>query len=188
VLSYLSMYRGFARERANADATYPEPSVDGTDAEVLRDVATIEALSNFPVYYDTSFEQRLLIWKLGSGDGYTIPATRPDGTATCKYGDSGCTRPDYIVYDSDRLHTSYVAVVIDPTGEGTLDERQLSYELLRRLSERQARVRVLAAMSAPHARQRAELARLRDELARDESFVEYLIELARALGISSYFF
>ena len=28
----------------------------------------------------TSFEQRLLIFKLGSGDGYTIPTTRKDGT------------------------------------------------------------------------------------------------------------
>ncbi len=187
VLSYLSTYRGLSGTRANDEVTYPDPAVDGTDTEVLRDVATIEALSNFPVYYDTSFEQRLLVWKLGSGDGYTIPATRPDGTPTCKYGDKGCSAPDYIVYDSDRLHTSYVAVVIDPTGTGTGPEQQLSFELLRGLSVRQARMRVLAAEKKPSAADTAELAQLRDDVDRDESFLEYLIELERSLGISGMF-
>ena len=188
VLSYLSAYRGFAGTRANQDTTYPDPAVDGSGTEVLRDIATIEALANFPVYYDTSFEQRLLVWKLGSGDGYKIPATRPDGTASCKYGAAGCTAPDYIVYESDRLHTSYVAVVIAPADQSTQSEQQLSFELLRRLSDRQARVRTLAALTSPSAKQSTELGSLRDELARDESFLEYLIELERSLGISSYFF
>ncbi|HEX2679246.1 MAG TPA: hypothetical protein VHM19_21495, partial [Polyangiales bacterium] len=169
VLSYISTFRGLSGVRENDDVTYPEPAVDGTDTEVLRDVATIEALSNFPVYYDTSFEQRLLVWKLGSGDGYTIPATRPDGTPTCKYGDAGCKLPDYIVYDSDRLHTSYVAVVIDPNGTGGINEQQLSYNLLRGMTDRQARIRTLAAVAKPNAAQSAELSQLRDDLTRDES-------------------
>jgi hypothetical protein len=188
VLSYPSAYRGFGAERKNQDVTYPAPAVDGTGSEVLRDIAAIEALAEFPVYYDTSFEQRLLVWKLGSGDGYEIPATRPDGTPTCAYGAMDCDDPDYIVYASDRLHTSYVAVVIGSARERGYEEQQLSFELLRRLSDRQDRVRTLAALASPSRGQREELATLREELSRDESFLEYLIELQRSLGISSYFF
>jgi hypothetical protein len=154
----------------------------------LRDFATISALSEFPVFYDTSFEQRLLVFKLGSGDGYTIPAKRRDGTPTCRYQDQNCTTPDYIVYESDRLHTSYVAVVIDPGETSQEDEQQVAFQLLRRLSERQARIRALQDMPTLTDPQKDELDRSQQGLQRDESFLEYLIELERQLGISSYFF
>ncbi|HKU43401.1 MAG TPA: zinc-dependent metalloprotease, partial [Polyangiales bacterium] len=189
-LTYLSSFRMNDEEfdRGNTDTTYPQPAVDGTDTEVLRDIATIEALSEFPVYYDTSFEQRLLVFKLGSGDGYTIPATRKDGTPTCKYGDANCAKPDYIVYDSDRLHTSYVAVVVDPEETGKIDEQQVAYQLLLKLTQRQNRMRDLRAQADRTTDEQDELSRLARDLERDESFLEYLIELERALGISSYFF
>jgi hypothetical protein len=154
----------------------------------LRDIATIEALSEFPVYYDTSFEQRLLVFKLGSGDGYTIPTTRKDGTPTCKDGDANCPLPDYIVYDSDRLHTSYVAVVVDPEETGKIDEQQLAFQLLKGLSVRQSRLRELRANTARTADEQTEFERLAPGVERDESYLEYLIELERQLGISSYFF
>jgi hypothetical protein len=175
-------------DRGNMDTTYPEPAVDGTDTEVLRDVATIEALSEFPVYYDTSFEQRLLVYKLGSGDGYTIPPKRKDGSDTCKFGDANCDKPDYIVYDSDRLHTSYVAVVVDPEETGKIDEQQVAFQLLRRLSDRQNRVRDLRVNQARTAEEQEEFSRLALDVERDESFLEYLIEIERQVGISSYFF
>jgi hypothetical protein len=185
-LTYLSSFR--QDDRGNTDVTYPAPAVDGTDTEVLRDIATIEALSEFPVYYDTSFEQRLLVFKLGSGDGYTIPTTRKDGTPTCKDGDANCPLPDYIVYDSDRLHTSYVAVVVDPEETGKIDEQQLAFQLLKGLSVRQARLRTLRANTARTPADQQELERLAPGIERDESYLEYLIELERQLGISSYFF
>ena len=94
--------------------------------------------------------------------------------------------PDYIRYDSDRLHTTYVAVVIRSSGESEIDERQVGFQLLRRLRERQIRVRDLEALDQPTAAERAEADRLRLDLERDESFVEYLIETARELGISSW--
>jgi hypothetical protein len=140
------------------------------------------------VFYDTSFEQRLLVFKLGSGDGYTIPDKRRDGTPTCKLGDANCATPDYIVYDSDRLHTSYVAVTIDPEDKGKLDEQQVAYQLLLRLQKRQTTIRDLGQRDNLSADDSAQLTRLRNELQRDESFLEYLIELERQLGISSYFF
>jgi hypothetical protein len=190
-LEYLSSFRNNDRRTTNQEDTYPQPAIDGIDSETLRDFATIQALSEFPVYYDTSFEQRLLVFKLGSGDGYTIPDKRADGTSTCKYGSMNCDKPDYIVYESDRLHTSYVAVVIDTDGTGKIDEQQVAYQLLLRMTQRQARIRDLqdkrGKMSLSED-ESAELSRLSDDLQRDESYLEYLIELERQFGISSYFF
>jgi hypothetical protein len=188
-VEYLSAFRNGSTRTTNQDKTYPAPAIDGTDSETVRDFATIQALSQFPVFYDTSFEQRLLVFKLGSGDGYEIPATRRDGTPTCKYGDAGCTKPDYIEYESNRLHTTYRAVVIDPGETNVDDEQQVAFQLLRRLSERQARIQDLSGrMNSLNADEQAELPRIQQELQRDESFLEYLIELERQLGISSYFF
>jgi hypothetical protein len=183
---YLSLYRDV--DRASNAAIYPEPAIDGSDSEVLRDAAAIEALATFPVFYDTSFEQRLLVFKNGSGEGYELPATRPDGTPTCAYGATGCDAPDYIVYDSDRLHTSYVAVVIQPNREQGIDEQQLGYQLLLKLTQNQQRIRELQALPTLTEDESAELERRRLDLERDESFVEYLIELARNFGISTYLF
>lgn len=186
-LRYLSAFRGyFVPPGDNNATTYPEPAIDGVDTEVLRDTAAIYALSEFPVYYDTSFEQRLLVFKLGSGDGYELPATRADGSPTCGWGTPGCTNPDYIRYDSDRLHTTYVAVVINPDLQVGIDERQLGFELLKKLHDTQERIRALEGDSKRTAAEDQELQRLQLDLERDESFVEYLIELARQFGISSW--
>jgi hypothetical protein len=185
-VQYLSTYR--TAGRGNMEQTYPTAPIDGTDSEVLRDIAAIEALRTFPIFYDTSFEQRLLVFKLGSGEGYEIPTERADGSATCAWGEAGCDTPDYITYDSDRLHTTYVAVLLDASADAETDEQQLGFQLLRRLSELQQKVRDLRALPAPDAEQQERLVTLREELERDESFVEYLIELERAFGISTFLF
>jgi hypothetical protein len=187
-LSYLNLFRGPGQSGLSNEETYPAPAVDGTDSDVLRDAAAIFALSEFPVFYDTSFEQRLLVFKLGSGDGYKIPRTRADGTNTCAFGDADCDQPDFIVYESDRLHTSFVAVVIQPDGEDAHPEQQLGFLLLRRLREQQEQIRTLSAQDNLNASDAAQLTRLRTSLERDESFVDYLIELSREFGISSSLF
>jgi len=187
-VEYISAFRNFGTRAKNQDRTYPAPAIDGTDSETLRDFATISALSEFPVFYDTSFEQRLLVYKLGGGDGYKIPETRRDGTPTCAFGTENCTSPDYIVYESDRLHTSYVAVVIDPGVSALDNEQQVAFQLLLRLTNRQTEIRRLNETANRDDAQERELARLQESLQRDESFLEYLIELERQLGISSYFF
>ena len=81
------------------------------------------------------------------------------------------------------------AVVIDPGETNVDDEQQVAFQLLRRLSERQARIQDLSGrMNKLNADEQEELPRIQQELQRDESFLEYLIELERQLGISSYFF
>jgi hypothetical protein len=185
-LAYLSHYR--SGDRGSNEDTYPDPPIDGVDSEVLRDIAAMQALATFPIFYDTSFEQRLLVFKTGSGDGYEIPATRSDGTPTCGHGEEGCDQPDYIVYESDRLHQSYVAVVIQPNLDTGIDEQQLGYQLLLRLKGVQTELQALQALDDPSAEERERITELRLEIERDESFVEYLIELGRLYGISSYLY
>jgi hypothetical protein len=155
---------------------------------VLRDAAAIQALATFPIFYDTSFEQRLLVFKTGSGEGYKIPTERADGTPTCGYGDKDCGTPDYIVYDSDRLHTTFVAVIIQPNRQQGVDEQQLGFQLLLRLKQQQDTVRKLEAKADPSSADTAKLTLMKETLQRDESFIDYLIELERTYGISTYLF
>jgi hypothetical protein len=184
VTQYFSLYR--TGNRGSNEQTYTDPAIDGTDSEVLRDVATIQALATFPIFYDTSFEQRLLIFKTGSGDGYKVPDTRQDGSPTCAYGDKGCDNPDFIVYDSDRLHTSFVAVVIRPNGEKVIDEQQLGFQLLLKVKREQEDIRALEAKAGLSSSEQEDLTQRRLKLERDETFVNYLIELERSYGISTY--
>lgn len=185
-LTYLSNLRLGARG-TNAE-TYPEPAVSGVDSLALRALSLYVALANFPVYFDTSFEQQLLVFKLGSGDGYKIPDTLSDGTPLCAYGADNCDDPAYIVYESDRLHTSYVAVTINTGSDQNVDEQQLGYHLLLQLSQRQERIRELQAADSLDAADTRELSKLRRAQEADEGFVELLIELGHQLGISSFFF
>jgi hypothetical protein len=150
------------------------------------------------VYYDTSFEQRLLIFKAGSGSGFNIPDIQPDGSPTCVYGtdglgaghlvvDSGVPNDcdnaedaDYVVFESNRFRTPYVAVKIRPNLELNLEEEQVGFQLLKRLVDLQNEVDALPPTdpSVPEKLQ---------DLQRGESFLEYLIELQTAYGISNFF-
>jgi len=186
VVHYLSLYRD--NGSASNEESFPDPAIDGTDTETLRDAAAIQALATFPIFYDTSFEQRLLIFRSGSGDGYKIPATHDDGTPTCGFDDPNCKTPDFITYDSDRLHTTFMAVVIQPDPQRGIDEQQLGFQLLSRLRKKQDRVRELAGKAMPSADEQSELQSGRLDLERDETFINYLIELQRAYGISTYLF
>ena len=176
---------------------YPQPALGGTSNTVLRSWATILALAQFPVYYDTAFEQRLLIYKLGSGAGFNIPATQVDGSTTCAYGDfrinagdllvsdgdPGCTTEqdaDYVVYESPRFHTPYVAGKVYSRTTFNLEEEQLGFQLLAQLYDLRTEVEGLPV--GP------ERTRRQADLEQQESFLEYLIDLQSAYGISNTFF
>jgi hypothetical protein len=64
----------------------------------------------------------------------------------------------------------------------------VAYQLLLRLRLRQDRIGELQAKDSLTAEESDELSRAQSDLQRDESFLEYLIEMERQLGISSYFF
>ncbi|RLB50782.1 MAG: hypothetical protein DRJ42_18155 [Deltaproteobacteria bacterium] len=205
-IEYLNWNRGSCTDsgggrapcRGDQESIYPGTAIADTTPEVLRDWATTLVLSEFPTSYDTSFEQRLSIFKIAAGDSFTLPATQADGTATCAYGAealpgtghaTGCVGPDadYVIYQSDRFHTGYVAVKVRPRLTYNLEEEQLGFQLLRRLVDRQDRVRALTSGGALSEEERAELASLRTHLTSDESFLEYLIDIQRRYGISDWF-
>lgn len=209
VIQHMSWYRGSALGECIEDGAtvpcrgsqrevYPGPPVTGTSNEVLRSWAAILALAQFPVYYDTSFEQRLLVFKAGSGSGFSIPDIQPDGSPTCVYGTDGlgaghfvvdpnvpndCDTSedaDYVVFESKRFRTPYVAVKIRPSLELNLEEEQVGFQLLKRLVDLQNEAEALD-LSDP-----ARAAKLQ-ELQHGESFLEYLIELQTEYGISNFF-
>lgn len=178
----------------NHDEEYPEPALGGTTNVVLRSWATILALAQFPVFYDSSFEQRLIIFRLGDGTGHDIPDVQPNGDPACAYGDRipGTTHPivgggdadcatsedaTYVIYSSDRLHTPYVAVKVRPRFTYNLEEEQLGFQILRRLVDLQNE---LEAETDP-----AQILALRRSIESQESFLEYLIQLQGEYGISN---
>ncbi|MEM7137463.1 MAG: zinc-dependent metalloprotease [Myxococcota bacterium] len=209
VVQHMSWYRGTALGECFEDDTvvpcrgsqrqvYPGASIEGTTNEVLRSWAAILALAQFPVYYDTSFEQRLLVFKAGSGSGFSIPDIQPDGSPTCVYGSDGlgaghfvvdpdipngcddAEDADYVVFESTRFRTPYVAVKIRPNLELNLEEEQVGFQLLKRLVDLQDELE----SSAPG---EPGVFDKQQELQRGESFLEYLIELQTAYGISNFF-
>jgi hypothetical protein len=179
---------------------FPHPVIQGSSDDVLRFYATAFALAEFPVFYDNSWERRLDIFALGSGDGFTIPDYQRDGHQTCAYMNSVLTEPthlggcsaataDYITYTSDHLHTTYVAVKIRSRDTYNLEEEQLGFQFLLSLNLNQDQVRALTVLEQAGtitAAQRATLDRLRTRVTRDESFLGTLIELQRTIGINSY--
>lgn len=176
---------------------YTDPAIGGTSNDILRTLATSFALAEFPVFYDTSWERRLSVFTLDNGDGWTLPDRQADGSPTCGYldvipgsGHATCPTPeaaDYILYTSNRLHTTYVAVKVRTELEDPgLEQEQLGFELLLGLSEAQERFAFLDDGHPLTAAERVERDRLRTRIARDESFLQNLIELQRTYGITSW--
>jgi hypothetical protein len=209
VVQHMSWYRGLALGECIEDGTrvpcrgsqrdvYPGPAIEGTTNEVLRSWAAILALAQFPVYYDTSFEQRLLVFKAGSGSGFSIPDIQSDGSPTCVYGTDGlgaghivvdpnvpndcdaAEDADYVVFESNRFRTPYVAVKIRPSLELNLEEEQVGFQLLKRLVDLQNEAQALDPTDPTRAGKL-------QELQHGESFLEYLIELQTEYGISNFF-
>ncbi len=123
---------------------------------------------------------------------------RPDGSPACVLGDfavepghelvsDGLERCNsnedatYAVFNSDRLHFSYVAVKVRPRVDYNLEEEQLGFEMLANLIELQDEVRLLEAAGPSEA-----LSEARDRLFESESFLEYLIDLQNRYGISNF--
>jgi hypothetical protein len=183
--------------RPDQQTVYPEPSIRDTSNEVLRDWATILALAQFPVFYDASFEQRLSVFKFGTGDGFRLADIGPDGQPICGYeralpdtGHPVCTDPDeadYVAYESDRLHQLFVAMKVNARLEYNLPEEQIGFRFLLELTEKQDEVRTLRALPSPTAAQLERLRQREQELNAGESFLEYLIDVQREYGISAYF-
>lgn len=218
IVQYPSWWRGgdTCREgprsvpcRGANPTSYPGPAIEGTSNDIMRFYSVVFALSEFPVFYDTSWESRLAVYTTGTGDEFTMPDRQPDGSRTCALRSerdeaeglptrtltpSGATcldleDADYITYTSDRLHVTYVAAKVRSRTDYNLREEQLGFELLRQIATRQDRVRELVDLESGRpltAAERDELSSSRRRLESDESFLQTLIQLQRIFGINSY--
>jgi hypothetical protein len=166
---YLNYYRGQncrdvttnqpepCRE-ANA-IEFEQPSIGSTSDEIMRLYATIFALAEFPVVYDTSFETRLSIFRLEGPASFDIPDFQADGDPTRGLGAiiPGSTHlvtedpdeADYILYQSEALNQVFGAVKQRARITYNLEEEQLGFQLLLRLTDLQDQIEVLRAIPDP---------------------------------------
>jgi len=202
--------RGFIQVPCGPDREelYPAPALEGSMNNILRDFASVMALSTFPVYFDPSFERQLLIAKLGTGDQYRLPdSLKADGSPGCSYGDvtlnpvhvTDCEDPDYVVYTSEDLNQSYVAVKVQnsETFRDNEEFEQIGYNLLvtlfdlqEDLQAKRAELASLPPTTPPEevAALRREVDRLQVEKQQRTSFLDYLLSIQDRFGVTSFFF
>ena len=112
-LVYMDFYRGDCLTpgsttcRPNpAEVTYNRPElnvVNGGDSFLLQSYATIYGLSEFPIYYDTTFESQMFLCIEGTADCTAPSSSAVEGT-------------DFVRHTSARFGLSYLAWRLDPSG------------------------------------------------------------------------
>lgn len=130
-LVYMDFYRGDCSTPGSttcrphpADVTYrpnPDPAVrlhivNGGDNFLLQSYATIFGLSEFPVYYDTTFQTQLFLCVEGQGE-----CNAPEGVEGT----------DYVRYTSSRFGKSYLAWQLTPAGTGLTDQESIAFAMVR---------------------------------------------------------
>ncbi len=126
---YMNIYRGDCRTDAPgtgnclpdpitdtySHATHPNLYVlDGGAGVLLQSYAAIFGLTEFPVYYDTTFASQTFLCVEGQGD------------CTTATGGAGV---DYARYTSSRLSQSYLAWQVDPQGS-TIRQHSIAFEMV----------------------------------------------------------
>ena len=81
-----------------------------------------------------------------------------------------------------------MAVIIQPNRQQGIDEQQLGFQLLLKLKQQQQQIRELEDEENPSQADEDALLAARQSLERDETFIDYLIELERVYGISTSLF
>ncbi|MEY4576267.1 MAG: hypothetical protein RL701_970, partial [Pseudomonadota bacterium] len=202
-LLYMDFYRGDCSQASTclpnpADVTYGNlPILDGGGSITLQVYAALIGLSEFPVYFDTTFQNQLFVCIEGQADCY-----KPDVKAV--------EGKDFVRYTSPRYRRSFLAFQVEPK-QGVAEQTSIGFamvkeardfdiilEALRKESKGAAARPIdnltpedLAALTAigyeppqtSKAAVDAEIARVEDRITSLESFLNQLIELERQLGI-----
>jgi hypothetical protein len=212
-LVYMNIYRGDCRHNATPGQCIPDPVAttynpatnpglyiaDGGAGVLLQGYAAIYGLSQFPVYYDTTFEQQAFICIEGEGDCHAT---------------TGTAGVNYVRYTSTRLDQSYLAWQVDPN-LSQLTQHSIGFEMVQEASNDDTIYRALQVyrgdfggpgysmanftgayaalpgeLAAIHytipaqtAQVDTEITRLYDRITSLESFFNYLIQLERQFGI-----
>ncbi len=184
-----------------AEVTYRDlPVLNGGTRFFLQSYAAIFALANFPVYYDTSFQNQMFVCVEGQGDCFAPDEGAVEGV-------------DYVRYTSTRFGQSFLAWQVDAT-EGVAEQTSIAFALVKETRDLDFIIRMLRTYrgdflpgdpppSIDHRtpEEQAQLAaigyelpdseteiqeditRLDERLRSLESFFFYLIQLERAYGI-----
>ncbi|HEX7480222.1 MAG TPA: zinc-dependent metalloprotease [Polyangiales bacterium] len=108
-LQYMDFYRGDCSTAATcrpnpADVTYAGlPVLDGGGSITLQIYAAIYGLSDFPVYFDTTFENQLFICIVGQADCFDPAPDAQEGK-------------DFVRYASPRYRRTFIAFQVEPSG------------------------------------------------------------------------
>lgn len=134
-LVYMNIYRGDCATGAPAGHCFPDPVadtynpathpglfvLDGGAGVLLQSYAAIFGLSQFPVYYDTTFETQTFLCVEGEGD------------CAAAIGTEGV---NYVRYTSPRLSQSYLAWQVDPNSS-QITQHSIAFEMVREASNDQ---------------------------------------------------
>ncbi|MCS6799723.1 MAG: hypothetical protein NZ898_14615 [Myxococcota bacterium] len=184
------------------DVTYRDLLVlDAGGSFLLQYFGTIYALSEFPVFFDTTFQNQLFVCVVGQGDCHVPGPTAVEGV-------------DYVRYSSRRYGKDFIAWQVEPTGAVT-NQTSIGFAMVAEARDTAFIIEMLQkyrgdfggtpySMSNLSAEERARLAAIGYTVPRDagavtseedrldgrlrdlESFFNQLIELERELGIDSY--
>jgi hypothetical protein len=101
-----------------ADVTYRDLEVlNGGTRFFLQSYAAIFSLANFPVYYDTTFQNQMFLCVEGQGDCFS-----PDGAAT--------EGVDFVRHTSRRFGKSFLAWQVDAT-EGVAEQTSIAFAMVK---------------------------------------------------------
>jgi hypothetical protein len=203
-LQYMDFYRGDCSKpetcRPNPEVTYGGlPVLNGGGSLSLQIYAAAFGLQDFPVFFDTSFQNQLMVCIEGQGDCF-----EPDPDA-----DQGV---DYVRYTSPRYRRSFLAFQVEPA-VGVGEQTSIGFAMVKEARDLDAILNVLAKLpvTMPEydvSQLTAEDLALLDELGYElpdgalgidaeidritgrvfdlESFFNQLIELQRDFGIQSF--
>jgi hypothetical protein len=200
----MDFYRGDCSKKETclpnpAEVTYGGmPALDGGGNVTLQVYAALAGLTDFPVYFDTAFQNQLFICIEGQADCFDPGTKAQEGR-------------DFVRYTSPRYRRTFTAFQVEPT-QGVAEQSSIGFAMVKEARDLDA---ILAALEkirdgmVPNSpdnlsdADRASLAELRyevpttptgiaDEISRVgqqianlESFFNQLIELQRQLGIQN---
>jgi hypothetical protein len=204
-LVYMDFYRGDCSQpetcRPNpAEVTYGGlPVLDGGGSLSLQIYAALFGLSDFPVFFDSSFQNQLFICVVGQADCF-----EPSGAAT--------EGVDYVRYTSDRYRKTFIAYQVEPA-VGVGEQTSIGFAMVKEARDLNAILGVLLRLrdtdpayasdqlatedlelldelgyelSTSPAEIESEIMRLDNRIVNLESFFNQIIELQRDLGIQGF--
>ncbi|MET0385921.1 MAG: hypothetical protein ABW321_08175, partial [Polyangiales bacterium] len=203
-LLYMDFYRGDCSRPETcrpdpAEVTYGAlPVLDGGGNITLQVYAALAGLTDFPVYFDTTFQNQLFVCIEGQADCYQPDTTAVEGN-------------DFVRYTSPRYRRSFIAFQVEPT-QAVAEQTSIGFamvkeardldtvlEALRKVrdGERPNSIENLTqeernalqglAYEVPSSQDAlyTEILRVEQRIFDLESFLNQLIELQRQLGIQS---